>query len=365
MAAGEACTQMISARIRKTYTGGRESAPFSLDAEFTTSRAITALFGPSGAGKTLTLDCIAGFVRPDGGRILLNDAILFDGQSGVDLRPQKRNCGYVFQNYALFPHMTLRENLAFAAERLPRLERHRRVLEVLEKFRLADVGGRRPHEVSGGQKQRCSIARALIATPRVLLLDEPARGLDSPLRAELYDIVRQVQAEFNIPVLLVTHSLEECFALADTMMIIRDGRVVQTGRPAEVCSRPANLQVAQLLGVYNLLPVEVRALDPSRNSSVLRYGEFDITGPYVPGHLKGDRVHLAVTPRQLRAFPRSGKLSTNQIALPLVRSVERPGGVRLEFGGDLAVDITAADFALNRHVKDWAVEFPADAIRVL
>jgi molybdate transport system ATP-binding protein len=365
MAPRETDASMISARIRKVYTGGNESAPFSMDVEFTTSPGITAFFGPSGAGKTLTLDCIAGFVKPDSGRILLNDAILFDAQSGVDLRPQKRNCGYVFQNYALFPHMTLRENLAFAAERLPRLERHRRVFEILEKFRLADVAGRRPHEVSGGQKQRCSIARALIATPRVLLLDEPARGLDSPLRAELYEIVRQVQTEFNVPVLLVTHSLEECFALADTMMILRDGRIVQTGRPAEVCSRPANLQIAQLLGVYNLLPVEVRALDPSRNTSILRFGDFDINAPYIPGHLKGDRVHLAVTPRQLRAFPRTGKLAANQIALPLVRSVERPGGVRLEFDGDVAVEMPAADYDMNRSVKDWAVEFPADAIRVL
>src|SRR5207245_9288261 len=127
--------------------------------------------------------------------------------------PQDRNCGYVFQNYALFPHMTLRENMAFAAERRPRLERHRRVTEMLEKFQLAGVSGRRPHEVSGGEKQRCSIARALIGGPKLPLLDEPARGLDAPLRAALYDTLRQVRAAFNVPILLVTHGPDECVEL--------------------------------------------------------------------------------------------------------------------------------------------------------
>src|SRR5262249_34567633 len=160
---------------------------------FQAGAGVTVLFGPSGAGKTLTLDSIAGFIPPDEGRILLDDEILFDGAARVHLSPQDRNCGYVFQNYALFPHMTLRENLAFAAERKPRLERHRRVNEMIDRFHLQDTAGRRPHEVSGGQKQRCSIARALIAEPKLLLLDEPAQGLDAQLRSELYEILRQVR----------------------------------------------------------------------------------------------------------------------------------------------------------------------------
>ena len=188
---------MIGARLRKTFPARPDSGPFSLDLEFQTTAGVTVLFGPSGSGKTLTLDLIAGFVRPDDGRILLDDQILFDGPAGVSLPPQARDCGYVFQNYALFPHMTLRENLEFAAERRPRLERHRRVNEMLERFRLNDAAGRRPHEVSGGQRQRCSIARALIGAPKLLLFDEPAQGLDAPLRGEFYEVLRQRGVRFE------------------------------------------------------------------------------------------------------------------------------------------------------------------------
>src|ERR1700692_2983888 len=208
---------MFRARLRKSFPARPDSAGFSLDLEFQAAAGVTVLFGPSGSGKTLVLDSVAGFVRPDEGRILLDDDLLFDAATDVHLTPQARNCGYVFQNYALFPHMTLRENLMFAAERRPRLERHRRVNEMLETFRLADAAGRRPHEVSGGQRQRCSIARALIGGPKLLLLDEPATGLDALLRAEFYEALRQVRKEFKTPVLLVTHDLDECFELGEHM----------------------------------------------------------------------------------------------------------------------------------------------------
>src|SRR5271163_2343259 len=237
---------MLHARLRKTFPQRPDSAGFSLDVEFQAAAGVTVLFGPSGSGKTLVLDAVAGFVRPDEGRILLDDDLLFDGATGVHLPPQARNCGYVFQSYALFPHMTLRENLAFAAERRPRLERHRRVNEMLERFRLTEAAGRRPHELSGGQRQRCSIARALIGGPKLLLLDEPAQGLDAPLRAEFYETLRRVRADFQTPVLLVTHDLDECFELGDEMIVLREGKIVQTGAPREILDRPASLDVARL-----------------------------------------------------------------------------------------------------------------------
>ena len=313
----------------------------------------------------MVLDAIAGFVRPDEGRILLDDAILFDGAARVHLSPQARNCGYVFQNYALFPHMTLRENLQFAAERRPRLERHRRVNEMIERFRLTESAGRRPHELSGGQRQRCSIARALIGGPKLLLLDEPAQGLDAPLRAEFYETLRQVRADFQTPVLLVTHNLDECFELGDEMIVLREGRVAQSGTPREILDRPANLDVARLLGAFNRIAGEIRTLDPGRNSSRLKIGEFEIDGPYFPGRLRGDRVTVCVRPEQLTALPRNGRPGPNQIPAALERVVEKPQHVRLEFSGGIAVDLPRAEFELQRETPEWVVQFPAGLLRAL
>lgn len=356
---------MIEARIRKQYPAGPDSIGFSLDIEFHASAGITVLFGPSGAGKTLTLDSIAGFVRPDDGRILLEDQILFDAASGVHVPARDRRCGYVFQNYALFPHMTLRENLEFAAERSPRLGRRRKVTEMLDRFRLTEVAGRRPYQVSGGQKQRCSIARALIGTPRVLLLDEPGRGLDAALRAEFYSVLRQVRQEFATPMLLVTHDTEECFQLGDEMIMMRDGRAVQTGTPRQVFEQPANVDIARLLGLYNLLPVEIESLDPGRNTSRLRFQDFELAGPYFPGHLIGDHAWLFVRPDELSVAPRNGRLGFNQVPAALLRTVQKPERLRLEFAGDLAVEISVHEFEKYSAVKDWVVEFPSRNLRIL
>ncbi len=356
---------MIKARIRKCFPARPDSAAFSLEVEFDTSGGITALFGPSGSGKTLTLDAIAGFATPDEGRILLDDQILFDADARVNVPPRARRCGYVFQNYALFPHMTLRRNLEFAAERRPRLERHRKVSEMLERFHLNDVAGRRPHELSGGQKQRCSIARALIGAPKLLLLDEPARGLDAPLRAELYALMRQVRADFQTPALLVTHNLDECFEVADEMIVLREGRIVQSGAPKAIAERPASADVARLLGIFNLLPAEIVELDPQRNLSRLRLGEFDLAGPYFPGRFRGDRVSLCVRPEQLGVSARDGKPGPNQVPLALVRTLEMPHGVRLEFAGDVAVEVPSAEYERQKHNKEWLVSFPQQSLRVL
>jgi molybdate transport system ATP-binding protein len=356
---------MLQARLRKTFPPRPDSAGFSLDLEFSATAGVTVLFGPSGAGKTLVLDSIAGFVAPDEGRILLDDDILFDGAARVNLAPQKRHCGYVFQNYALFPNMTLRENLEFAAERRPRLERHRRVNEMLEKFRLAEAAGRRPHEVSGGQRQRCSIARALIGAPKLLLFDEPATGLDAPLRAEFYGVLRQVQEEFKTPMLLVTHNLDECFELGEEMLVLRDGKIVQSGAPREILDQPANVEVARLLGAFNLVEGEIRALDPGRNTSRVQVGEFELEGPYFPGHLKGDRVTVCVRPEQLTVAARNGRPGPNQIPAELTRAIETPHGMRLEFSNGFAVALAHGEHERLRDNRDWVIQFPTASLRVV
>lgn len=360
---------MLKARLKKSFPARPDSAAFTLDLDLEAGAGVTVLFGPSGSGKTLTLDLLAGFERAEEGRILLHDHILFDAEANVNLTPQARHTGYVFQNYALFPHMTLRENLEFAAERRPTLERHRRVNEMLEQFRLTDTAGRRPHEVSGGQRQRCSIARALIGAPKLLLLDEPAQGLDSMLRSELYQAIQQVRSEFEIPVILVSHDLEECFVLGDEMLVLREGRMVQSGRPADILDQPANLDVAAMLGGFNFLQAEVVMLDPGLDKSTARVewnGEsVELDGPYYPGHLKGDRLTLCIRPDLCRALPRSGKPKRNQLAADLLRQEQRPRWMHLEFEGNVSVDVPHADFAPLRSTDQWVIEFPPESLRAL
>jgi ABC-type sulfate/molybdate transport systems ATPase subunit len=198
-----------------------------------------------------------------------------------------------------------------------------------------------------------------------LLLDEPARGLDAPLRAELYAVLRQVRREFGIPVLLVTHDFDECFELGEEMIVLRDGRIVQSGPPQKVFEQPANVDVARLLGLYNLLPIEILGLDPGRNVSRLRYQDFDLTGPYFPGRLIGDRVWLCVRPDLLAVAPRDGRRGMNQMPATLLRTVERPDRVRMEFAGDIAVELGRADFDKHQNVKEWLIEFPQSTLRIL
>jgi molybdate transport system ATP-binding protein len=354
---------MINGKIVKRLPPGPESVGFHLDIEFEAAPGVTVLYGPSGSGKTLTLDAIAGFVAPDSGRIMLDNRILFDAESGVNLSPQQRSCGYVFQNYALFPHMTLRENLAFAAHGLPRLERHRRIAEQLERFKLTGMAGRYPHELSGGQKQRGSIARALLANPRIVLLDEPGRGLDASLRIDLYLLIRDLKDGLRVPVLLVTHDLEECFALADRVLIYESGRIVHRGSPAELLRNPGTAAVAQLLGGFSIYDAEVIALDPGRQTSRLRLLGEEIQGPYLRGCFKGDRVALCARPEELILRTQPGE---NRIRGDLQHAMERPQSIHADFGNGLIVDVPRE---IWRSLEDtgkhtgWWIEVPAHSLR--
>jgi ABC-type sulfate/molybdate transport systems ATPase subunit len=219
--------------------------------------------------------------------------------------------------------------------------------------------------VSGGQRQRCSIARALIGAPKLLLFDEPTQGLDVPLRAELYEVLRQVRADFKTPMLLVTHDLDECFELGEEMLILREGKIVQSGTPRKILDRPANLEVARLLGAFNLLPGEIRALDPGRNTSRVQVGEFELSGPYFPGKLNGDRVTVCVRPEELRVSAREGRPGPNQIPAELQRTIEKPHWIRLEFSGGIAVDLPRPEYERQRHNSSWTIEFPPDSLRAL
>ncbi len=358
---------MIETRIRKTRLSGTGTQARALDVEFRSTGGVTVLYGASGAGKTVVLDAIAGLLQPDEGRILVDDQILYDREAKIALPPALRRCGYVFPDHALFPHMTLRQNLLFAAScgRLARLERHRRVNEALERFRLAEAAGRMPAAVSESEKLRCAVARAVIGQPRLLLVDEPVCGAGTPLRSELHELLLEVRAESGIQVLLATRDMDECFTLGEELLVMHAGRVMQSGPPRQVFEQPAHADVARLLGCFNLLPVSIEGLDPAKKTSRLKLGEAVLTGPYFPSRLLGDRVTLCVRHEELRAVPAAGKPGPNQVAASVVRVADRPGSVRLHFTGGIIVELPRADYEDKKHVRDWVVEFPQESLRVL
>lgn len=354
---------MLRVTIGKTFPAGPESAAFKLEIEFEAAPGVTVLYGPSGSGKTLTLDSIAGFVAPDSGRILLNDRILFDSGARVHLPPRDRQCGYVFQNYALFPHMTVRANLAFAANRLPRLERHRRIAELLDRFRIADLAGRFPHELSGGQKQRASIARSLIASPDALLLDEPANGLDASLRSDLHSLIREIRQSLAIPILLVTHNPEECFALADQVLVYDAGTILRRAAPLELLRNPGTHDVARLLGGFNIYEAEVIALDPGRQTSRVRVLNTEIDGPHLRGCFLGDQVALCARPEELRIATSPG---ANRIRADLSHALDRAQCIRADFGDELVADTSRSEWLALKEAGErdgWWVEIPAANLR--
>jgi len=199
---------------------------FTLDVAFRAAQGVTALAVPSGAGKTLTLRAVAGLLRPDAGRVACAGRVLFDAAAGVDLPARERRVGFVFQHYALFPHLTVEQNVGYGLHARPAAERGARVAELLRLVDLEGFGGRRPRELSGGQQQRVALARALAPEPAVLLLDEPLAAVDAPLRARLGAELRALHERSGVPMLLVTHDPDEARRIADAVVRVEHGRVV-------------------------------------------------------------------------------------------------------------------------------------------
>lgn len=237
------------------------NAPFFvLDASLEIPSGISILFGASGAGKSTLLDCVAGLLRPDSGQIKIGDDILFDSEARVNVSPQRRRMAYVFQSLALFPHMTVEENVAYGLPPLPESQRSVRIAEILQAFRVENLGTRRPAEISGGEKQRVALARSLVTQPRVLLLDEPLSGLDAELKASIVDDLRVWNAAQKIPILYVTHTRDEVDALGERVVVLDRGRVISEGRPHEVLAAPRHKRLAQAAGFENLLDATVMEL---------------------------------------------------------------------------------------------------------
>lgn len=220
---------------------------FKLDINFSAKNELTVLFGPSGAGKSITLGLIAGLLNPDEGEIQLAGVKLFDHSTATNLSPQKRTIGYVFQNHSLFPHLTILENILFGARGYPKKKKQEMAQELIAKFGLQIHQYKYPDQISGGQKQKVALARAVIRRPRVLLLDEPFSSLDTPSRIEMRITLKNILQEFNIPIIMVTHDIVEAYSLADNMLVIIQGRIVEEGKPAEIFQKPKSPEVASYI----------------------------------------------------------------------------------------------------------------------
>jgi molybdenum ABC transporter ATP-binding protein len=214
--------------------------------------ACLALAGPSGAGKTSVLRTVAGLLRPDTGRVSCGGATWLDTAHGIDLAPERRHCGYVFQEYALFPHLSARQNVAYPLRAVARRDRHRRALDLLERFGVAHLADARPRTMSGGERQRVALARALARRPEALLLDEPLSALDARTRASASRELAALLRETGVPTLLVTHDFTEAALLGDRVGVLDGGRVVQHGTAAELAASPASAFVADFTGAVVL-----------------------------------------------------------------------------------------------------------------
>ncbi|MEW6660798.1 MAG: sulfate/molybdate ABC transporter ATP-binding protein [Bacillota bacterium] len=237
---------MLEVDIKKNLPG------FAIRASFSSGPGVLGMLGPSGCGKSMTLKCIAGLVTPDAGRIMLNRRVLLDTSRGINVPPQERRVGMLFQHYALFPHLTVKENVAFGLKHLSRPSREQRVEQLLALTRLSDYAHRLPHQLSGGQQQRVALARALAPEPELLLLDEPFAALDSQVKGRLERELMTLQPQYMGMAVMVSHNLEEVYRLCSRIAVFADGTVLQVGDKEQVVKRPASRTVARIIGVKNL-----------------------------------------------------------------------------------------------------------------
>lgn len=298
------------------------------------------LLGPSGSGKSSTLMMVAGFEQPSKGEIRVN------GSDVAYLPPERRNFGVVFQGYALFPHMSVLENVEFSLrmKRVPRQRRRRRAMDMLERVGLADFAARRPRELSGGQQQRVALARALVFEPDALLLDEPLGALDRKLREQLQMEIKDLQRRVGVSILFVTHDQDEAMMMSDRIAVMTNGEVAQIGSPSDVYLHPATSFVASFLGETNLLPAICEGVD--NGQAVVRFGNGMLarvrlphTGP-MPG--VGDAALVSLRPERIRLLDATE--SAMQVADGVLTSYTFLGrharSVVLALGQSLAISTT-------------------------
>ena len=332
----------------------RQQGAFKVDVALNAGAGVTALFGPSGSGKTSIINMVAGLSRPDSGRIVVDGKVLFDSTADIDIAPEKRRLGYVFQDGRLFPHLSVRSNLVFGRNRVPVAERRVDFDAVIDVLGIAHLLDRRPALLSGGEKQRVAIGRALLASPRILLMDEPLAALDANRKAEVLPFIGALSKRFHIPIVYVSHSMDEVLSLADTLVLMDQGRAAAAGATEEVLSR---VELRVLTGRWDAGSV-IRAMVEGHDKAT---GMTRLS--FAGGTLAMARNHLAVGANvRLRihasdiaiALDPPGRVSVRNILPARVRAVSAAEGhmfdVMLDCGGvDLWAQISGcaqADLAL-------------------
>jgi iron(III) transport system ATP-binding protein len=299
------------------------------------------LLGPSGCGKTTLLRCISGLERPNQGRIVIGDTAVVDIATGTFIPPDKRRLGMVFQSYALWPHMNVEQHIAYPLRKqgVPKSEHDRKIANVMQTIGLPAVLERRPSQLSGGQQQRVALARALVSEPPVLLLDEPLSNLDATLRTQLRRELRQLHERLGTTTVLVTHDQEEASALADTIALMHQGKIIQLGTASQIFDRPRTRFVAEFVGFDNFIPGRVVSNTGERALITLNSGDaFEVMGG-AAASTNGAEVLVAARSDSLRLSPASAAPSGIRTLTGTVHRVTRLGrGVEYEIvAGDVIV----------------------------
>jgi molybdate transport system ATP-binding protein len=278
----------------------KQAAPIPLDVEIDCApQELLALVGPSGSGKSTVLRVIAGLATPREGYVACGGVPWLDTRSGNALSPRERRVGFVFQHYGLFPHLSAAANVMESLVELPVPARRRRALDLLARVHLDGLENRLPGELSGGQQQRVAVARALAREPNVLLLDEPFAAVDRATRERLYTELAELKRELSIPVVLVTHDIDEALMLADRMSVLYQGRTLQSGVPFEVVTRPATVQVAQLVGLKNVFRAGVIGHDLERKETTIEWRRHRLRTGLQPQFAPGGQVTWAIAQGQI------------------------------------------------------------------
>lgn len=338
---------MISLRIKKDFGEG-ERDKFTLSIEVEAPPQITILFGPSGSGKTTTIKSIAGIIQPDAGHISIGGHTLFDSELKINQPIRARKVGLVFQNLALFPHMTALGNVEFATNGLAKDVRRARALELMERLRITHTAARRPHEISGGEAQRVALARALASQPQLLLLDEPLSAIDETTKQDIIADLKMINRELHLPIIYVTHNRDEAIMLGDYLIAYEKGRITAAGEPSEIFSGPVTASVARLTGVENVFDGNVIRRNSEAGTMAVRIrdesGESELVIPLAKEN-RSDRVRVAIRSGDiLLATEELRSTSARNILCGEIRTIEARSNlvlVRVQSGVTWAVSVTA------------------------